>query len=343
MKKNDTLFFCCIICKKDLLLEVFDEGGLQENVREGILFCKSCNIFYPVKEGIPLILDKGYYDGYFDIHNFIKKWSGKFDFSNYKLLDRDTTAEKVKQVSFYNKDSESYDALVVDSTFWQVQNCNVIDKWIDDIPVNGTVLDIGCGTGRCSVLLAQSGRRVIATDISVAMIRKAIDRAKSAGLNNDVTYFLADAEELPLKHGLFSAVTAYGVLHHASEPTAVVRGAEKLLKPGGVFLALENNASPLRPLFDILMKAWKLWNEEAGTHSLFKIGEIRELMKNNGMKCNIRTSVFLPPHIFNFMSYEFAKKVLSFTDRLLGSIPLINSIGGQLVIKATKIYRRGEK
>ena len=85
------------------------------------------------------------------------------------------------------------------------------------------------------------------------------------------------------------------------------------------------------------MKISKLWNEEAGTHPLFKLKEVRELIERNNMKPEIKTSTFLPPHIFNLMNYETATRLLDFTDSFFGHIPLIKNFGGQLVIKAKNL------
>ena len=59
------------------------------------------------------------------------------------------------------------------------------------------------------------------------------------------------------------------MMHHVANPAAIVEGAERLLMPGGHFYALENNASPVRFIFDVLMKIQKLWNEEAGIGKQF--------------------------------------------------------------------------
>ena len=67
MEKNDVKFFCCLKCKEDLLLETFEaDRSTAENVNEGVLFCQSCKIFYPIAEGVPFLLDSGYYVEYFD-------------------------------------------------------------------------------------------------------------------------------------------------------------------------------------------------------------------------------------------------------------------------------------
>lgn len=335
MEKSDLPFFCCLACRADLLLKVFEPEESAQRVKEGVLFCQQCNTFYPILEGIPFLLDRGYYT-YLDIQSFLKKWGNEFDFNNYKLLNRKTISEKHKQLSFYNADSESYDDLVSNSNFWRASDWNVLHKWIIELPIDGAILDMGCGTGRCSIPLAQDGRHVIATDLSIGMLRKAVTKSARSGVGN-ITYFLADAEDLPLKPCLFSTVISFGVLHHVPNPAAMIKGVGKLLRTGGVFYALENNASPLRFIFDMLMKIHKLWNEEAGSHPLFKIKGVEDLIKSNGMRPEIRTSTFLPPHIFNLMSYELAKKVLSATDWFFGHIPLVSNFGGQIVIKATKV------
>jgi ubiquinone/menaquinone biosynthesis C-methylase UbiE/uncharacterized protein YbaR (Trm112 family) len=335
MNKADLPFFCCLACKADLSLKIFEMDSLvDQSVRNGVLFCQPCKIFYPIDERVPFLLDSGYYE-YFDMQAFLKKWDNQFDFRSYKLLNRKTVQEKVHQLNFYNEDSVSYDDLVSHSNFWRASDWNVMNSWIGDMPMDGVVLDMGCGTGRCSIPLAKSGRRVIATDLSIGMLRQAISKNVESGEGN-ITYFLADAEDLPLKKGLFSTVISFGMMHHVANPEAIVAGAERLLMSGGCFYALENNASPLRFIFDILMRIKKLWNEEAGSHPLFKIKEVKDFITHNNMYPEIRTSTFLPPHLFNRMGYDLARNVLSVTDRLFGHIPLISIFGGQLVIKGTK-------
>jgi len=315
-------------------MESFSDGESPDVVDEGVLFCSECGKYYPIISGIPFLLDRGYYE-HFNLVEFQNKWSKAFDFNKFSVLDRKTVPEKLKQVTFYEKDADVYDDLVVDSKFWKAHGDNIVDEWIALTPRDGVVLDVGCGTGRCSLKFAQSQRRVIATDISFAMLKKAAERERNAGLHS-ITYFLADSEDLPVRENAFSNAIAYGLLHHTNNPDNVVKGVKSALQRGGMFCVHDNHDSPIRPLFDMMMKIWKLWNEEAGSNPLFKIVEFRELFKKNGMKEETRTSVFLPPHIFKFISYGHARKLLRFTDRFFGSIPLIKDFGGQLVVTAKK-------
>ncbi|MCK4948148.1 MAG: methyltransferase domain-containing protein [Candidatus Aureabacteria bacterium] len=335
MNKNDLSFFRCLSCKSDLSLKVFEiNEGDKDNVKEGVLFCPSCKILYPISESIALLLDVDYCK-HFDTRKFFQKWSKEFDFDKYKPLRKETSSEKFKQLDFYNEDSKSYDDLVSYSNFWKASDWNILQEWSAGLPKDGVILDVGCGTGRCAVPLVKGGKRVIATDLSIGMLRKAVAKSAEAGVNN-ITYFLADAESLPLKPDLFSAIISFGLLHHVNNPVTIIKSTEKLLKAGGIFCALENNASPLRPIFEMLMKIWKLWNEEAGSHPVFKLKEMKAFIENSGMSPKIRTSTFLPPHLCNLMSYNMARKMLFLTDWIFNRIPVVSNFGGQLVVRAVK-------
>jgi uncharacterized protein len=54
MKKNIMKIICCPSCKNELDLTV--EKQDNEEIITGFLFCKQCNIKYPIKEGIPNLL-----------------------------------------------------------------------------------------------------------------------------------------------------------------------------------------------------------------------------------------------------------------------------------------------
>tara|TARA_B100000686_G_C16795866_1_gene982281 strand:- start:1738 stop:2745 length:1008 start_codon:yes stop_codon:yes gene_type:complete len=335
VKKTDLSYFCCLNCKGDLFLKAFDQENEGEVVKEGVLFCLDCKTYYPLSGEIPFLIDSGYYE-FFDLNGFIKKWGEKFEFGSHKLLDSNPNVEKLKQVNFFNSNPGGYDDDVSHSNFWVASDWNVLSRWLNEIPESGTVLDMGCGTGRVTIPLAQGGRHVISTDISIGMLREAKNKILRHGLGY-ITFFLADAEALPIKPNLCSTTISFGLLHHVEEPGVIIRDVLSLLKEGGAFYALENHTSPVRFIFDWLMKLNQLWVEEAGSHPTFKIREVEDMITKNGMKAEVDVSTFLPPHLFNCMSQSLGKKFLLYTDTLFNSLPLFRNLGGQLVIKAEKV------
>ena len=99
----------------------------------------------------------------------------------------------------------------------------------------GEVLEIGCGTGQATRMLAARARRVVAWDLSPRMIEVA--RARSAGVEN-IEYHAGDALRYDYPAARFDAVVSIATLHHLPlEP--MVAEFRRTLRPGGVLLLLD--------------------------------------------------------------------------------------------------------
>jgi ubiquinone/menaquinone biosynthesis C-methylase UbiE len=96
-------------------------------------------------------------------------------------------------------------------------------------------LDIGCGTGGFSRLIAQRAQHVLALDLSPQMIRVA--QARSAQFGN-IEYQGADVLEYELPTAHFDCIVSIATLHHL--PLDLMLDKMKAaLKANGVLLALD--------------------------------------------------------------------------------------------------------
>lgn len=333
MNVADATYFACLACGGSLELSCLAPGPWPGAVQEGVLACRACRIFFAINEGIPLLIDRGYIPD-FDLEGFRSRWQGAFDFSGLTAYQQGTNQAKLHQLVFFNQDAE-YDDDVSDSTFWRAADANILRAWMGQMSRQGAVVDLGCGTGRVTIPLAQSGCKVMGSDISIGMLKRAVAKAEAAGVGQ-ITFFLADAEHLPLLPGRFAAVVSYGMLHHVDKPERILAGAQQVLAPGGKFFALENHDSVVRFVFDFLMRLNRLWVEEAGSHPLFKVRELINLTRAAGLVPKARTSIFLPPHFLNRLGYASACKIIDLSDRLFGRLPLTRQFGGQVVLEAVK-------
>jgi 2-polyprenyl-3-methyl-5-hydroxy-6-metoxy-1,4-benzoquinol methylase len=97
---------------------------------------------------------------------------------------------------------------------------------------NAAVLDLGCGNGALTSMLAEPGWNVTGVDSSPS----GIQIAQAAHAWPHVRFVLADAAG-PLE-GLapesFDAVLSIEVIEHVHEPRRLVRNAQRLLRPGGL-------------------------------------------------------------------------------------------------------------
>ena len=102
------------------------------------------------------------------------------------------------------------------------------------VPIGGTVLDVPCGWGRHSVLLAEHGYNVVASDLSYDLLK----RMESGP--GPINCIAADIRMQPLRSASFDAVinvfTSLGLFLDDTEDLRVLREAHRLLKPGGKFL-----------------------------------------------------------------------------------------------------------
>ena len=94
------------------------------------------------------------------------------------------------------------------------------------------VLEVGCGLGVLSTLLARSGARVHAFDISPRSIEVARRRAELHGVADAVELTVAAGEEMPYADESFDVVVGKGVLHHL-DVTLAAPELHRVLRPGG--------------------------------------------------------------------------------------------------------------
>ena len=110
-----------------------------------------------------------------------------------------------------------------------------------DLSPGLSVLEAGCGLGgdvlRVAERLGPDGL-VIGVDASARMIAEAVSRTP-AGL--PAVFAQADARSLPFRDGSFARCRIDRTLQHIAMPEAAVREMVRVLKPGGILLAYDND------------------------------------------------------------------------------------------------------
>lgn len=96
-------------------------------------------------------------------------------------------------------------------------------------PPGGTVVDVGCGTGRALAPLRAAvgpGGVVLGLDLTIEMLAEAARRGRGP-------LVLADAMTLPLATGRVDAVFAAGLVSHLPDPVAGLAECARVCRPGG--------------------------------------------------------------------------------------------------------------
>jgi ubiquinone/menaquinone biosynthesis C-methylase UbiE len=102
----------------------------------------------------------------------------------------------------------------------------------------GRLLDVGTGPARLLIALHRLAPdlQLIGIDVSQAMVDRANENLKAAGLAGVVEMRRAEARRLPFEDNAFDAVVTTGSMHHWKDPQACLAEAYRVLKPGGVAL-----------------------------------------------------------------------------------------------------------
>lgn len=105
-----------------------------------------------------------------------------------------------------------------------------------DLPQNGTLLDLGCGTGSFVITAARHCREVIGADVSEAMLASAREKASRLGLTN-VRFVHHGFLTYQHEGALLDAIASTYALHHLPDYWQAVslKRIHAILKPGGRF------------------------------------------------------------------------------------------------------------
>lgn len=112
-------------------------------------------------------------------------------------------------------------------------------------------LDVSTGGGHTALALAPYVRRVLASDLTPAMLAAAHAFLRERGVTN-AGFVIADAEHLPFLDATFDLVTVRIAPHHYADIHAACRELARVLVPGGR-LVLIDNVAPEDPALDAFM------------------------------------------------------------------------------------------
>lgn len=220
MLESSLQFLRCVRCNSELELNAFKIG---QEIEEGILECKKCNLEFPVIEKIPILWDD--FSKYLSSHKILggklyrlvqteslKKFL-KFSLSKINPVSDDRTALEERWSMIYqnSKSSKFYSSVK--------NNLNFIKK-------SNLVLEYGCSIGTMTSFLAESHKMVFGVDRSFTALRCAKKSYK-----NNLDYVVSDFLSPVFGNLQFDLILALNVLELV-EPMDLLNHVSKQISTG---------------------------------------------------------------------------------------------------------------
>jgi SAM-dependent methyltransferase len=135
--------------------------------------------------------------------------------------------------------ADAYDTVYRDKDY--VREVEAIDRLFQRHKTNAikSVLDLGCGTGRHAILLAQKNLDVVGVDQSDAMLDHARKLAQESRLDSSLTFRKGDIRDFDAGNTFDAAVMMFNVLGYMTsndELLAALLSVRRHVRDGGLFV-----------------------------------------------------------------------------------------------------------
>lgn len=235
---------------------------------------------------------------------------------------------------------------------------DVVDEC--DISAGHEVLDVAAGNGNCAIAAARKGARVVASDLTPALVE--IGRARSMTQGLDIEWFDADVEDLPFEDGRFDVVTSVFGAIFAPRPELAASEMFRVLHPGGILgmtnWTPESFPSRMSDVFSkyappppVALPSPFRWGEEETVRALFEgmvssirldrriltwefgsLEEMRSVFESHGG--SVMAKRMLPPEVYESAGRELEALVSEVDEGTQGRIVIRNEY---LLVVAQKV------
>jgi len=203
------------------------------------------------------------------------------------LYDENKSAFKYWNSSWDKKGIQSFSihSKVIEETKWLYLS-KILQGYC------GRSLEVGCGSGHFSALMADAGFEAFLLDYSASAIQCARNSFATYKGRERKRYLLGDAMELPIADAAMDVVLSCGTLEHFENPLVPIQEMARVLREGGLFYS---DICPKK--FTLIGMLRFLYKKEPGFHEAkLSKQDIFKMLSEAGLKeIKIFSGGVLPP------------------------------------------------
>lgn len=187
------------------------------------------------------------------------------------------------------------DGYVRDQGFAQgadlIEAAKLLQPTSDDV-----MLDVACGGGHTALYFAPMVRSVVASDLTMQMLKKAQEYISEEGSVDNVTFREADAEDLPFPSGSFTLLTCRIAPHHFSDVPRALREFHRVLRRQGGRMVIIDTLLPEDPVIAEFCQTMEKMRDPTHVRA-YSHSEWIAMVETAGFKV-VTTKVFHKTHDF---------------------------------------------
>ncbi len=183
-------------------------------------------------------------------------------------------------------------------------------------PLEGKkILEIACGTGRFTTMLAARGSDVVGLDISTAMLQQGRAKAQAAGVSDTLDFIRGDAGRLPFPDDHFDTVVAMRFFHLANDPEAFLTEMARVSRDQVVFDTF--NRFSARSVYN--------WALPMGSR-LYSKSEVSVLLAKTDLTLiDVQDDFVVPYGVYRSIPNALATPIRT-VDEVVGRWPLVDHV-----------------
>lgn len=214
--------------------------------------------------------------------------------------------DKHKELEFFDNLGEDQEYNV----FTDEANHKIINTIIRLLNPSQTdpLIDLGCGSGIFTQMLADRGFECIGVDLSHNLLRRGKQQRA------DLTFIQADVEALPFADNSVETIVLSCLIHHLPDPRQCARELHRVLKPNGRFVAFDpNRLNPFMYLYRD--RTSPFYSSQGVTENERPVlpKQVRDIFQSVGLKCN---STYVDGLSYRYVASETAKSILPIYNTL---------------------------
>jgi ubiquinone/menaquinone biosynthesis C-methylase UbiE len=195
---------------------------------------------------------------------------------------RDVATVIQYRVGFFPHPYQLYSAM-------KIYELEVVLAHLDQTP-QATLVDLCCGTGIQTQLLARGARRIVGIDIDVLKIRDATWHLRHSRAGSNVAFVVGRAEGLPLPDMCADAVVSLCAIEHIVDPVKALTEVVRTMKPGSQLCI---TADSLANVADTALRAQHSLMYDVKNY--FDVESITALLQHAGLVVELAHSILRSP------------------------------------------------